>query len=96
MLSTYKSIKEDKFFAALISHNKAIIVEHTEPSKELQMPCYLLTAVGRQVLGLGSFEPDLDYLRVVGRNFVEQGFTVKIADWVGMPGGGGNTLMPNY
>lgn len=79
--TTYKSIVEGKFIRALISHSKALIVEHEDASKTLEFEIYLLTAVGRQVLGLGSFEPDIEYLHLVGKSFIKKGFSVRLADW---------------
>jgi hypothetical protein len=81
LTTTYKSIVEGKFVRALVSHGKALIVEHEDPSKTLEFEIYMLTEVGRQVLGLGSFEPDAEYLRLVGKEFVKKGFSVKLADW---------------
>jgi hypothetical protein len=78
---TYKSIVEDKFIRPLVSHGKALIVEHDDPARTLEFEIYMLTVVGRQVLGLGSFAPDVEYLRLVGRDFVNKGFNVKLADW---------------
>ena len=79
--TTYKSVVEGKFIRALVSHSKALIMEHEEASKTLEFNVYVLTAVGRQVLGLGSFEPDIEYLRLVGKDFAKKGFSVKLADW---------------
>lgn len=79
--TTYRSVVEGKFIRALISHRKALIVEHEDASKTLEFEIYMLTAVGRQVLGLGSFEPDIEYLHLVGKDFAKQGFSVKLADW---------------
>ena len=81
LTTTYKSVVEDKFIRALVSHSKALIVEHEDASKTLEFEIYMLTAVGRQVLGLGSFEPDIEYLRLVGKEFAKKGFSVKLADW---------------
>ena len=78
---TYKTVVEEKFVRALISHGKALIVEHEDPAKTLNFEIYILTAVGRQVLGLGSFEPDMEYMRLVGKDILKQGFSVKLADW---------------
>lgn len=79
--STYKSVAEGKFVRALVSHSKALILEHEDPAKTLDFEVYLLTAVGREILGLGSFEPDVEYLRLIGIDFLKKGFKVKIADW---------------
>ena len=81
LTATYKSVVEGKFIKALVSHSKALIVEHEDASKTLEFAVYMLTAIGRQVLGLGSFEPDMEYLRLVGKEFAKNGFSVKLADW---------------
>lgn len=81
LTTKYKSVVEGKFIRALVSHSKALIVEHEDASKTLDFEIYMLTAVGKQVLSLGSFEPDIEYLRLVGKEFVKKGFSVKLADW---------------
>ncbi|WP_213875682.1 DUF2806 domain-containing protein [Pseudomonas sp. dw_358] len=78
---TYGSAVRDKFHRALISHNKALILEHNDASKTVALEIYMLTAVGRQILELGSFEPDAEYLRLIGKEFLKNGFTVRLADW---------------
>lgn len=78
----YKSLEEGRFINALVSHNRALIVEHEDGSKMLEFKAYMLTNVGKQVLGLGSFEPDVEYLLLVGKEFAKKGFSVKLADWV--------------
>ena len=82
--SKYKSIVKDKFIQALVSHDKVLIVEHEDPSKTLEFDIYMLTSVGRQVLGLGSFEPDIEYLHLIGKDFINKKFSVKMADWQGI------------
>lgn len=77
-----KTAVEGKFIRALLSNGKALIVEHDDPAKILSLEAYRLTEVGSQILGLGSFEPDLEYLRLVGKQIVSQGFTVQLCDWL--------------
>ena len=79
--TTYTSIAPHKFTRALVSHGKALIIEHEDSSKALKIEIYMLTAVGRQVLGLGSFEPDVEYMRLVAKDILKQGFTAKLSDW---------------
>ena len=79
--TTYKSETKEKFVKALLSNGKVLIVENEDPVKTLQLEVYILTEVGTQILGLGSFEPDLEYLRLVGKQIVSQGFTVQLGDW---------------
>lgn len=79
--TTYKSLIEGKFLKALLSNGKVLIVEHDDPLKTLQLEVYLLTSVGVQILGLGTFEPDLEYLNLVGKQMVAHGFMVQLCDW---------------
>jgi hypothetical protein len=77
----YKTLVDGKFVKPLLSNGKALIVEHDDPTKILELEVCLLTEVGTQILGLGSFEPDLDYLRLVGKQIAGQGFSVQLCDW---------------
>ena len=78
----YKTIQGGRYIKALVSHRKALIVEHADEAKVLSLEVYTLTIVGTQVLGLGSFDADLDYLRAVGKGIAAQGFSVQLTDWL--------------
>lgn len=79
----YKTDQPGRFLKALVSHNKVLIVEHPVETTVLSLEVYMLTVVGSEILTLGSFAPDSDYLRAVGKGIAGngQGFTVQIADW---------------
>lgn len=77
----YKSTMDEKFLLALNSHSKALLVEHGDASKILELEVYKLTPIGKQVLGLGAFEPDIEYLQRVGEEITRKGFSVKLTDW---------------
>lgn len=79
--TTYKTIVEGRFLKALLSNGKVLIVEHDDPAKTLKLEVYLLTAVGVQILGLGTFEPDLEYLSLIGKQIAAQEFKVQLCDW---------------
>ncbi|NML43699.1 DUF2806 domain-containing protein [Ramlibacter sp. G-1-2-2] len=82
-LSTiFKTSIEGRFRTVFVSHNKALIAEHEEAAKRLELEVYLLTDVGKQVLDLGKFAADIEYLQLVGRSIAQQGFTVRLADWI--------------
>ncbi len=83
LTTQYKTIQPGRFFKALIAHNKVLLVEHPDEAKTLSLEVYTLTMVGSEVLTLGSFVPDSEYLRAVGKGIAHngQGFTVQIADW---------------
>lgn len=70
-----------KFRLPLRSHGKALLVEDDDATKKLNLSVYHLTKVGEQLMGLGSFEPDVEYLRLIGREIIGKGFTVHLADW---------------
>lgn len=79
---TWESSRKDCFARVLRSHNKCLLVEHSDPNKLLEMDVYILTGLGGEVLGLGKFEADPEYLRTVGLSIVlHNGFTVGLADW---------------
>lgn len=82
LTTSYKSVTEDRFIKALLSNGKALIIEHADPIKILKLEVYLLTEIGSQILGLGSFEPELEYLRLVGKQIAGQGFTVQLCNWL--------------
>jgi hypothetical protein len=81
LTTQYKTNIPGRFIQALVSHGKVLIVEHADGTKQLAIEIYGLTTVGAQVLGLGSFKPDLGYLRAVGKGIAAQGFDVKLCDW---------------
>lgn len=78
----YKSVDSERFVRALRSNGKVLVVENDDPSKVLELEVYLLTGVGSQLLGLGSFPTNLEYLRLVGNEVIKKGFSVQLADWV--------------
>ncbi len=80
-ISTYRSVSKTEFRQALLSHNKVLLVEHADPTRELKLQGLLLTGVGKQLLGLGRFVPDCEYLRRVGMRIAADGFKVRLADW---------------
>lgn len=82
LATTYRARSPEKFLRVFRSNGKALIVTSDDSTKEVKLETYLLTQVGAQLLGLGSFEPDVEYLRLIGKRIVGQGFTVYLADWV--------------
>jgi hypothetical protein len=80
--TSYKSSVTERFVRGLRSNGKVLVVKHEDPNKVFDLKVYSLTTVGSQLLGLGSFTPNLDYLRLCGKEIVKQGFDVYLADWV--------------
>lgn len=81
-LSTeHTTVMPGRYIKPLISHNRVLVVEDTDASKTLSIEIYRLTDVGRQVLSLGNFEPDLVYLQAIGKAIAAQGFQVQLGHW---------------
>lgn len=78
----YISTVKERFLLGLRSNGKLLLANHEDPNKELKLGVYPLTTVGSQLLGLGSFTPNIDYLHLVGKEIIKQGFDVYLADWV--------------
>lgn len=94
LTTQFKSGVSERFFRVLRSNGKVLVVEHDDPSKVLTLEVYTLTGVGSQLVGLGSFPANLDYLRLVGQEIIKQGFTVQLADWVQTTESGGHYFNP--
>lgn len=80
--TNFSSVIPDRFICPLVSNGKVLVVTHEDAAKSLKMKVYLLTTVGRQLLELGSFKPNVEYLRLTGKEILKQGFTVELADYV--------------
>jgi len=57
--------------------NKALHVE-PPPEMEFRLPLAGITKVGEQVMSLGKFEANEEYVRALGRAFLDQGFGVSL------------------
>jgi hypothetical protein len=80
--TVYKSWAFERFAIALRSNGKVLVVEDDDAAKVLSLEVYVLTRVGQQLVGLGSFPSNVDYLRLAGKEIIKKGFRVKLADWV--------------
>lgn len=82
LTNSFSSIVPDRFIYPLVSNGKVLVVTHEDATKTLTIKSYLLTKVGRQLIGLGSFKPNIEYLQMAGKEILKQGFTVELADYV--------------
>lgn len=80
--STFSTQADDRYFQALISQNKVILIEHDDKNRKISLPTFILTRTGQQVLNLASFEADIEYLRSIAKDLAKQGYIVKLADWI--------------
>jgi len=91
---TRGSLSRESFRSLLVSHEKALLVTHEDPDKELKLGIYALTDIGKQVVRLGRFEANMPYLTAVGRRIAEMGFKVHLLDAAPMGGGRYNCTNP--
>lgn len=82
LATTFSSEHNDKFMRALRSHDKILIIERDEII-DLRLKVYKFTALGNEIMRLGKFKANTDYLRNVGKKIAALGYTVMIADVIG-------------
>ena len=94
MQAIVKTVYPGRFMQVLICGNKALIIEREAEEPKLQFNAFFVTDLGTQILSLGSFEPDIEYLTIVGKIIASKGFTVSVADWVDLSRDTGQYLNP--
>lgn len=77
----FLSVVLDRFLHPLFSNGKVLVVMHDDATKKLHIAAHLLTVVGKEILGMGSFKPNVEYLRLAGKEIIKQGFKVELADY---------------
>lgn len=81
MTMTWKSLDVTSFKQVLTSNSMVLILSGDDPSVTISLPIYKLTTIGQQVLRLGKFGPNIDYLNKVGQHLKGQGVNVVLAKY---------------
>jgi hypothetical protein len=81
MSMNWKSLDESSFKQVLTSNSMVLILSGDDPSVTISLPIYKLTTIGQQVLRLGKFGPNIDYLNKVGQHLKNQGVNVVLAKY---------------
>lgn len=76
------SAVQDKFTNVITAHGKGLLLERDEKEPALQLTVYRVTKLGHEILGLGDYAPDGDYIKHVGVEIKKKGFRVQFGDWV--------------
>ncbi|GGP49880.1 hypothetical protein GCM10009347_16140 [Shewanella algicola] len=79
---TFNSREADKFSNVLVNRNQILLIEAEDPNKKLALGCYQISKIGAEVLSLGDFNANENYMRELGEEIKKKGFDVKIALWV--------------
>lgn len=77
----FDSSTKGNFTRILCCHGRGLLIEHSDEKKKLELPAYLITSLGRQVIKLGKFKPNEKYLRALGTELKRAGFTVSLCDY---------------
>lgn len=75
------SAEPSRFVLALISNSLVLVVTADDPKKKVSIPGYPLTALGKQILSLGTFGTNAEYLKDVSEHLKTQGVSVIIANY---------------
>lgn len=78
---------EGNWLLLLRSNKKCLILKHKVAGTLLQFKNYQFTAIGKQMLSLGTFEDDVEYLRRCAKHHASQGFDVSVGDFENIEGG---------
>lgn len=63
-------------------HSKCVVIRNKDAAATLKFNIYPITKLGLQIIALGNFQEDEDYLVEFGRNLMQSGFEVSIANLV--------------
>ena len=76
-----ENLSRDAFQTSIVCNNRALLVEHEDPDKTVTLPVYAITMAGVEIMSLGSFEANEEYMREIGESLKGQGLAVQIGDW---------------
>lgn len=66
----------------LVSHSRCMVIRCDDQNAELKFSVYSFTKLGVQIMTLGAFQSDEEYLVEFGRFLMSSGFKVSLADVV--------------
>ncbi|PHX03515.1 DUF2806 domain-containing protein [Vibrio splendidus] len=84
---TLSSLTEDKYHTNITYGGKILLLE-SETIKETKYKIYKLTKLGSEILKLGTFPLDYEYLECIGQNVKQSQLKVLIADITNIHQGG--------
>jgi hypothetical protein len=81
---TLSTVLPESFKRFLLARNRLLLITHPDPKKTVKLQVYQVTSIGAQVLKLGNYETNVDYLKQIGKKICADGFDVTLASfrWV--------------
>mgnify|MGYP000066234435 CR=1 FL=1 len=82
---TMNSHEEAKFHRVLAGRNLALIMEGDDPKQQFRLRCYRITKLGEELLSLGDFSTDREYMIELGALIKKHKLDVSLArfEWEG-------------
>lgn len=84
---TFKSNTATNFLKPLICHDKILLVQREEHS-EIRLAACTLTNLGKEIMALGSFSANIDFLKALGKKLASMQFTVMLGDIISLDANG--------
>lgn len=82
LLMNFGSLRSDAFELVFVHGKKCLFVTNDVSGRTLAVPIIQITRVGREVLSLGNFAENLEYLKQLGAYIRSEGFQVKYCDYI--------------
>jgi hypothetical protein len=87
LTSKIASMEAGRFVCPLTTHGRVILIVHDDATKTLDLPIYVITKLGKQVLQLGWKKVDENYLLSTARRIKELGFDVQVGNYINVSAG---------
>lgn len=78
----WKSSNPTTYEKALFCHGKILLIKASDQTKVLTLDIYSVTAIGKQVLRLGTFQPNEKMLSAMADDIKAKGFQVELGTYV--------------
>ena len=76
------TLREGDYFQKLVCHDKVLLIQAPDPAKILKLSVISVSALGRELMNLGGFQANAEYLRAIGTQIAKDEFKVYLADVV--------------
>ncbi|HBC3594512.1 DUF2806 domain-containing protein [Vibrio parahaemolyticus] len=77
---TTRSLDSENFVQTIQYGGKILIIKNDNPERTIKLGGYKVTKLGEEILKLGVFPYDYNYLEELGNSLKKQNFTVTMAD----------------
>lgn len=79
--TTFVSTSTNEYINPMKSNDKVILVTGEDPKKTFGLTVSVFTKLGREVLKLGKFPHNIEYLTAVAQEIASKDYNVEIGDW---------------